>query len=212
MAGAPSSGRPGRLVGVVAVCALAWIGLNTLRTEGPGSSGPAAGSRLPPFAAPLATSALEGDVNVARRRGQGAAGERPACEVRGADVVNSCELAERGPVALAFLATRGARCTRGLDVLEEVARRHPRVQVAAVAIRGDRGELRRLVRERGWSFPVAHDRDGILANLYGVAVCPHVTFARRGGEVTETLLGEQDAAVLERRFAALERRPAGTRS
>jgi peroxiredoxin len=201
----PGARRSGWIVGIIAVAALAYVLLNTLRTEGPGSRGPAPGSQLPPFAAPLATSALEGDVNVARRAGQGDAGDKPACAVRGSDVVNSCQLAERGPVVVAFLATRGARCVDELDVLERVHRGHPRVQVAAVAIRGDRDALRRLVRQRGWSFPVAYDHDGILANLYGVAVCPHLTFADRGGRVRGSLLGHQDAAALERRFAALER-------
>ena len=39
-----------------------------------GRAGPAVGTTLPPFAAPLATSRLEGDVNVARHDGQGQAG------------------------------------------------------------------------------------------------------------------------------------------
>jgi hypothetical protein len=197
--------RPGGIVGVVAVVALAYILLNTLRADGPGSQGLAPGSRLPPFAAPLATSPLEGDVNVARRAGQGSAGRRAACAVRGPDIVNSCQLAARGPVVLAFVATRGARCTGELDTLDRVRRSHPDVQVVAIAIRGDRDALRRLIRERRWSFPVAYDRDGVLANLYGVAVCPHLTFALRGGRVQSSVLGEQDAAALERRFADLER-------
>jgi hypothetical protein len=190
---------------VLAFAVLAYVLLNGLRTQGPGSRGPAPGSRLPPFAAPLATSDLDGHVNVARRAGQGSAGSRPACEVRGPDVVNSCELTERGPVVIAFLATRGARCVDELDVLQRLHRRHPRVQVVAVAIRGDRAALRRLVREHGWSFPVAYDRDGILANLYGVAVCPHLTFARRGGKVVGSVLGQEGPGALERRFAELQR-------
>ena len=76
-------------------------------------------------------------------------------------------------------------------------RRHPDVQVAAVAIRGDRGDLRALVRERGWRFPVAHDRDGVLANLFGVAACPQVTYVLPGGRVRETTVGEDDAARLD---------------
>ena len=75
------------------------------------------GLQLPPFAAPLALGPLDGDVNVARKPDQGAAGKRPACTVRGPGILNSCELGERGPFALAFLATRGAQCTRELDVL-----------------------------------------------------------------------------------------------
>jgi len=87
------------------------------------------------------------------------------------------------------------------------------VQFAAVSIRGDRAALRALVRRHGWQFPVAYDRDGILANLYGVAVCPQLTFALPGGRVTATKVGELDRAGLERQVAALERaaRAAGWR-
>ena len=136
---------------------------------------------------------------------------RATCAAAGS--LNVCELWERGPVVLAFLATRGARCTAELDALERVRGGHPGVQFAAVSIRGDRAELRAVVRRHRWGFPVAYDRDGILANLYGVAVCPQVTFALPGGRVTATTVGELDRAGLERRLGALERaaRAAGWR-
>jgi hypothetical protein len=197
--------RYGWFVGVVAVLLLAYVSLNTLRSSGPGSQGPAIGSRLPPFAAPLALSGLDGDVNVARKAGQGSAGARPACTVRGPAILNSCQLAERGPVVLAFLATRGAQCSRELDRLEALRGRHPGVQIAAVSIRGSRTGLRAVVRRHGWRFPVGYDRDGILANLFGVAVCPQITYALPGGEVRATSVGELGAVELERRIAALER-------
>lgn len=216
MSGRPSAGAPeprlpagisryGWFVGVLAVLLIAYVSLNTARSHGPGSQGVRAGERLPPFAAPLAVGPVTGDVNVARRRGQGAAGRRPACEVRGPGILNVCALWERGPVVLAFLATRGTRCSGELDALERERADHPGVQFAAVAIRGDRGELRALVRRHGWRFPVAWDRDGILANLYGVAVCPQITYALPGGRVTGTTIGELGRGGLERRLAALER-------
>ena len=94
---APPAGRSTAtwIVGVVVLLAIAYITLNTLRTEAPGSRGVAPGSQLPPFAAPLATSRLEGDANVATKPGSGDKGARPACAVRGPDIVNSCALAER---------------------------------------------------------------------------------------------------------------------
>jgi hypothetical protein len=197
--------RYGWFVGVVAVLLLAYVSLNTLRSSGPGSQGPVVGSRLPPFAAPLALGGLDGDVNVARKPGQGSAGARPACAVRGPDILNSCQLAERGPVVLAFLATRGARCSRELDRLQALRGRHPGVQIAAVSIRGSRDGLRALIRAHGWRFPVGYDRDGILANLFGVAVCPQITYALPGGRVRATSVGELGAVELERRIAQLER-------
>ena len=174
------------MIGVLALAAIAYIGINTLRTEGPGSRGPAAARELPPFAAPLALSDLEGDANVSSR----------ACSVRGPDVLNSCELVERGPVVLAFFAEPVERCDDEIDRVDRLRTRFPDVQFAAVAIRGSRDALRRLVRERGWQLPVGHDRDGAVANLYGVAVCPTIALAARGGTVVQTLLGSQDDAQL----------------
>jgi hypothetical protein len=201
----PGISRYGWFLGVVVVLLIAYVTLNTARSDGPGSSGVQQGERMPPFAAPLATGAVRGDVNIARRSGQGAAGARPACDVRGAGILNVCALWERGPVVLAFLATRGAKCTGELDALERVRGAHPGIQFAAVSLRGDRAALRVLVRRHGWGFPVAYDRDGILANVYGVAVCPQVTYALPGGKVTDTTVGEIDRAALDDRLAALER-------
>jgi peroxiredoxin len=185
--------RPGLLVGVLAVVAIAYISLNTLRTEGPGSRGVPAGEELPAFAAPLALSDLEGDANVSER----------ACDVRGTDVLNVCELAERGPVVLAFFAEPSDRCDDQIDLLDRVRERFPQVQFAAVAIRGDRDDLRRRVRERGWTLPVGHDRDGAVTNLYGVAVCPAMTFAARGGRVRGTAIGSLDERALVARVEEL---------
>jgi hypothetical protein len=196
--------RYGWLVAAAAFALIAYVSLNTLRSDHVSSRGPKPDSRVPPFAAPLALGDIEGDVNVARKAGEGEAGSRPACSVRGPGILNSCQLAERGPFVLAFLATRGTKCTRQLDVLERARAAHPDVQIAAVAIRGDRGDLRALVRSHGWRFPVAYDHDGILANLLGVAVCPLIVYALPGGIVRESTVGEIDGRALDRRLDALE--------
>jgi hypothetical protein len=191
--------RPGLIIGALAVAVLAYISYNSLTTEGPGARGVDPGRELPPFAVPLALSDLEGDANVAER----------ACEVRGPDVLNVCELAERGPVVLAFFAEPAERCDDEIDVLDRIRSRHPRVQFAAVAITGDRDDLRRRVRERGWKLPVGHDRDGAVANTYGVAVCPTITLAVRGGEIRDTVFGSQSERQLEAAIEGLTR-PAAT--
>jgi hypothetical protein len=195
------------IVGVAIVIAFAYITLNSLRTEGPGSRGIAAGDPLPAFAAPLALSRLEGDANLATRPDQGQQGRRPACEVRGPDVVNSCELAERGPVVLAFLAVRSDACLRQVDEIDRLRASFPDVGFAAVAIRGDRDDLRETIRRRGWGLPVAHDEDGGVANAYAVAVCPTLTFAFRGGRVQGTSLSTLTGAALRERVERLRRGP-----
>ena len=80
------------IVGVAVVIAFAYITLNTIRTEAPGSRGLDPGDRLPPFAAPLALSSLDGDANLATKPGQGGQGGKPACQVRGPDTVSYTHL------------------------------------------------------------------------------------------------------------------------
>ncbi|MDX6672396.1 MAG: hypothetical protein QOI91_2759 [Solirubrobacteraceae bacterium] len=197
-------GRYGWVIGVIFLAWIVYITLNTLRTEKPGSRGVPDNRPAPAFAAPLALTDLDGDANVASRRGQGAAGARPACEVRGARILNSCQLSERGPVVLAFYASRaGGACPQQLDAMERVRREFPGVQFAAVAIRGDRGDLRKLIRERRWGFPVGWDRDGQVANLYRVAGCPTTTLAYPGGIVRHSYLGLLDERRLRTAVARL---------
>ena len=199
----PGASRYGWFVGVAAMLLLAVVLLNSLRTEGPGATGLQAGGRLPPFAAPLVLSDLDGDVNVAARAGSGEAGRVPACTVRGPDVVNSCELGRDRPLVVGFLFTRGADCAGAFDAMERVRRRIPEVAFAGIVVRGDREAARRLVRRHRWGFPVGFDRDGGLANRYGVAVCPELVLALPGGRVRETVIGDGVTGDLERRVRAL---------
>jgi hypothetical protein len=199
----PGSSRYTWFVGVVAVLAIAYVSVNSLRTKGPGSRGVQVGSIAPPFAAPLATGDLPGDVNVARKEGQGDAGQVTACSIHRPDVLTLCDLYRNKPVVLGFFATRGRQCTRELDVLQRISAGRRDVAFAAVAIRGDRGDARDLVRGHGWTFPVGFDHDGVLANLYSVAICPQVTFLRKGGRVAGTTFGEVGEAELRRRVDAL---------
>jgi hypothetical protein len=185
----PGISRYGWWFGVLVFLILAYIGYNTVRNAGHGTRGIAPGKRLPPFAVPLALSNLNGDANVATHSGEGSSGERPACSVRGPRVLNSCQLAAGAPSAIVFLVTRGGDCTKQLDVIERVRRRYPQVRFAGVAIRGSRSDLRADIRSHGWRFPVGFDRDGAVANVYGVAVCPTITFAYPGGTALRTRLG-----------------------
>jgi len=196
------------LLGVLCILGLGYITLNTVRTDAPGSRGVPVGQPMPAFTAPLAASErrCEGELcnaNVTRRAGEDV--RRAACEVQLPDALNVCELWRRGPVVLAFVATRSELCERQVDVLQRVRRRFPTVQFAAVSVRGDRDDLRRTISKRGWTLPVAHDTNGAVSNAYSVAICPTITFARQGGRVTETSLDLLDEAALTRRIQALVR-------
>ncbi len=200
--------RWGWIVGLIFLAWIVYISINTLSSDRPGSRGVPDNRPLPPFAMPLALSNLDGDANIASRADQGQAGKRPACAVRGPRILNSCQLAERGPVVIAFYASRAGRACRGqLDELQRVRARFPGVQIAAVAIRGNRGDLRALIRDSGWRFPVGFDRDGQVANVYRVAGCPTTTFAYPGGIVMHSYVGLLDETTLS---AAMRRLVAGS--
>jgi hypothetical protein len=197
--------RTGKYVTVVVVIGLAVIAYVSIQGSGGVTArGLQPGMRMPPFAAPLATGRLEGDVNVASQGDQGQAGRVPACRVRGPEILNLCQLYERGPVVLAFAIARGGRCVRQIDTVQRVARRHPGVQFAAIALGGDRDDVRRLIRTHRWRLPVGYDHDGALAPLYGVIVCPVITYGLPGGRVHGTTIGELGRPQLEQRVRALE--------
>ena len=187
--------RPGLILAVFIVALLGWITLNSVATETAGSDGLQAGDALPPFAMPLSTSSCRGrcDANVATKAGQGAAGSKPACQVRGKDVLNVCELAEGGPFVLAFVFTPVERCRAQVPVLEAAARRNPDIKFRIVAVRADAAAARGL----GSTLPVGYDHDGAVANEYAVVVCPTITYVRAGGKVAGSTVGPLGEQALE---------------
>lgn len=178
------------VVGAAAVLLVVVLGLATLR-EGTerGARGISNGTVMPPFAAPAALSRLDGDVNLATKAHQGDAGDVAACTVRGPDVVNGCALHDAGPVVLAFFTTKDERCVEQLDAMQQVVGQVPGVRFAAISIKGNRDDLRAMIRRHRWSFPIGYDADGALTNAYHVQICPQMTFARRGGRVVDTTFG-----------------------
>ena len=195
--------RPGLLIGVFAVALLGWVTLNSVATETAGSEGLQAGDALPPFAMPLSTSPCQGrcDADIATKPDQGAAGAKPACEVRGPQVLNSCELAEGGPFVLAFVFGPVQRCRDQLPVLERLAARHRDVKFRIVAVRADAASARGL----GANLPVGYDHDGAVANEYAVVVCPTITFVRAGGRVAGSTVGPLGEEALENWVRRIER-------
>lgn len=186
----------GWVLGLAVFVLLVLVTLNGITTgddEEIPSGGPDRGTKVHPFATPLADSALEGDANVAVKDDQGEFGKRAACTVRGRDILNICELYERGPVVLALFPAQGEQCRSILDQFQRVAPRFPDVAFAAVGSRGDRDDLR-----GPWRFPVGWDPDGAIASLYGLVGCPQITLVRRGGVVEDTVRTELTDAALVR--------------
>jgi hypothetical protein len=179
--------RYARYAGLIGLLLAVLVVVNTLLVRSDGAAGIAPGKMLAPFAVPLALSSLQGDANVATHAHEGSAGNVPACSVRGAQVLNLCQLYEHGPVVLA-LFVNGSGCTKILGEMQALLKSFPRVSFAAVAIEGQRSQLRRLVRARHLTLPVGIDEDGAVATIYKVFSCPQVNFAYPGGVVQSKAL------------------------
>lgn len=201
----PGASRYGWFVGVLVVLILAYILVNTLRTNGPGAQGPRPAHRLHPFAAPLVGSGIEGDVNLASHPDSGGAGRHVACAEAQPGVVTSCDLAT-SPSVVGFLFTRGAHCDGEFDAMQRLFERFPLVRFLGVVIGESEQDALRTVQAGRWVFPIAYDRDKAMSVAFGISGCPAVVLSYPGGVVRETLLGG-DRAVrgLDERVLALIR-------
>jgi hypothetical protein len=193
------SGRYTWVVGIAFVVVLVIAGANSLPNQGAGYRGIEAGERLAPFAAPLATSTHDKDVNLQRD----SVGDVPAaCDVKLPGVVNLCDL-RRKPLVFTFVATGGSPCGDQLDRVERLRREFPQVTFVGVVSRRTLADAKKMVRANGWGFPVVLDRDAQLFNLYGVGDCPTTIFSRPGGISAGTVNGELGEARLRRHVKAL---------
>jgi len=195
--------RYARYVGFLGLVIAVVVVVSTLLGRSDGAAGIAPGQRLAPFAVPLALGTLQGDANIATHAHEGSAGNVPACSVRGTQVLNVCQLYQQGPVVLALFVEDGG-CPDVLSEMQTLVASYPDVRFAAVAIGGQRSQLRRLVRSHHLSLPVGIDADGALASLYKVFSCPQVNFAYPGGVVqSKAFLGTPSPAALRARVSQL---------
>ena len=194
--------RYGWAVGVLAVALVIGFLLYTLSSHNDsGTAGVPAGAQLHLFAAPLATSTLNGDANL-----------NPPCTLARHDprALNVCLLTKRGPLVLAFFVTNSSQCERQVDTLQALAAQPAlrRVQFAAVAVNGTHDAVAKAVRKHGWTIPVAYDADGAVGGAYRVTACPLLELADRGGTVAQRLIGEHwtDESALAARVRTLVNR------
>jgi hypothetical protein len=145
---------------------------------GSGTPGIPAGQPLHKFVAPLATSDLTVDANA-----------HPVCN-RARPSRRGLNVCGRRPIVLAFFVLGAKPCVKQVAVLQQISSRFPGVQFAAVAVGGSHAATDRAVRQNHWTIPIAYDQSGILAQAYGVEICPMVEIARGDGVVARRLLGK----------------------
>jgi len=171
------------MIGAIGLLLVVVISVAFLTSHGAGTAGIPAGQHLRMFAAPLATSTLQGDANL-----------NPPCTPARHDprALNVCLMAKQTPVVLAFFVTNSGGCERAVTALQTVSREFPagQVQFAAVAVRASHAAAASAVRRHHWTVPVAYDRDGAVGAAYGIEICPIFELAYRGGVVARRLIGE----------------------
>ena len=105
-----------------------------------------------------------------------------------------------------WFAKGGDECAEQQDVVSRVYRRYRgQVNFLSVDVRDDRDTVRELTLRRGWRMPVGYDRDGAVASLYRVGLCPTIAYAYPGGTLQGASVGELDAAQLSARVEELLR-------
>ena len=92
---------------------------------------------------------------------------------------------------ISFWFTKGGDCGDQQDVVEGAYERYRGLGKASLSldVRDDRSTVRDLVRQHGWKMPVGYDRDGAVASLYRVGLCPTVAYAYPGGTLQGAQIG-----------------------
>jgi hypothetical protein len=152
---------------------------------------------LPEFAVPAASGNLEGDANIY----QDDCGSSslpcsehpprvPACQITTAGAIRVCDLFDR-PLVISFWFGKENRCERQQGVVSAVAARYRgTVNFLSLDVLDSRESVGELVREQGWAMPVGFDRDGAVAALYRIGLCPTFAYAYPGGTLQSASIGE----------------------
>jgi hypothetical protein len=200
-------GRYSVVVGLLFAAVIAIALVNTVGHKDEGTLGldklPARWP-LPEFAVPRAAGSLEGDANVAQDDCETSqtpcppgSQRPPACRIPTAGAIRVCELFKR-PLVLSFWFSRGgSTCVQQQDVVSRAYQRYRgRVSFLSLDVRDDRDAVRELIRSRGWRMPVGFDRDGAVAALYRIGLCPTFAYAYPGGTLQDASIGALTAAQL----------------
>lgn len=158
---------------------------------------------LPEFAVPTAAGQLEGDANIYQDDCESSSlpcpdGSRrvPACQITTPGAIRVCDLFDR-PLVISFWFSTTSGCEEQQNVVSIVAARYRgRVNFLSLDVRDSRGSVRDLVRERGWAMPVGFDRDGAVAALYRIGLCPTFAYAYPGGTLQSASIGELGVGAL----------------
>jgi peroxiredoxin len=166
------------VVGVVFLAVIVFAGINSVSNKAPSLE---AGDPLPKFAAPSATGTTDKDANIDPKR---------ACRIRVKDAIRICDYYGAPLVMIAWFKRSCDSCRPQLDTVERVRRRFPRVHFVGLDIKDSLENAGKEVRQHGWGFPMALDRNGDASRLYAIVGGPTLFFAYPGGVLQRIVRGE----------------------
>lgn len=108
------------------------------------------------------------------------------------------------PVLLNFWASWCEPCRSEMPALQQLAARHPGLQLLAVNFKESDDTVRRFVQATGLQLPVLRDADGGAARAFGVSIFPSTVAINRQGRAVFSIVGACDwGAALEQWLGAL---------
>jgi hypothetical protein len=179
------------VIGVLFLAAIVFAGINAISNKAPSLQ---PGDALPKFAAPSATGTTNKDANIDPKR---------ACTIRVKDAIRICDFYDRPLVMIAWFKRGCGSCRPQLDTVERVRKRFPRVHFLGLDIKDSLGNAGKEVREHGWGFPMALDRNGDASRLFAIVGGPTLFFAYPGGVLQRMVRGRLDDRELVEHVEAL---------
>lgn len=95
-------------------------------------------------------------------------------------------------VLLNFWASWCEPCRAEMPALEQLAARHPGLQLLAVNFKESETQVRRFMEATGLTLPVLRDADGSAARAFGVNIFPSSVAINRQGRALFSIVGECD--------------------
>jgi cytochrome c biogenesis protein CcmG/thiol:disulfide interchange protein DsbE len=107
------------------------------------------------------------------------------------------------PVVINFWGTWCPQCRRELQVLVELKKRRPDLDVLGIVFRDPPEQAEREARQAGAGWPQLVDPGERVARAYGVDSAPATFVVHPNGTIGATLLGPVTLAILERQLSEL---------
>ncbi len=98
-------------------------------------------------------------------------------------------------VVLNFFATWCPPCKQEMPSVQRLFNKMKGKKFALLAVSVDRtstDSLKKFMKENGYTFPVLHDKEGQVSNMYGVMGIPTTLIINKKGEIVDKVVGAKE--------------------